>query len=155
MFHFAYNCKNYFPYFDKCFFLINKRKEQEDLIAIKWLSVREALIYASSLKIDLKKNISDGRIPIKRDKEDKGGFRIGFESAWEYDECPLAKGAGECMFFEAHKGKHIYCLAEKETVEEMHPNYPKMPSQDVIGAFKDFLQYFQQANKGKKKSLFE
>jgi hypothetical protein len=140
--HFGYNCKHYLPWFEKCKLMVEKNRNQKDLMETKWLSVREALIYSSLLNMDLVNLVKKKKVKIK--KEDKKPIRLGFFTAWDYDECPLAHCGGQCLYFERHDGNKISCVSDLADQRLGHPNSPKIPTDDEIKLLKNALVPFAQ-----------
>lgn len=152
--HFGYNCKHYLPSYEKCRVLIEERKKRKELLELKWFPLKEALLYSRFLDFDLVDFIEKKKIKIKM--SGKGDVSIGITAAWQYDECPLAHGGGQCMYFVKHSGKQITCLSEINDVDDRHPNNFNIPSEKEIENVKKVLFMFIEPNdlKQDKRRLF-
>ena len=151
---FGYNCKHFLPWFDKCKYLIDHKELRKGLYSDKWLSIKDALIYASLLDLDLMTLINNKKVKVKKEKE-KQQVRLGFFTAWDYDECPLAHAGGQCLFFKQHNRNTISRLSDLERLAGGHPNSPKVPDEKEIKSFKDKLLSFGcKKDNGSQKNLF-
>lgn len=133
--HFGYNCKHFLPALGKCRTLIDERRTRKELVEPKWLTTRELLIYLNLSQRELLRQIASGEIKTKLQKDGKVTF--GVSAAWHYDDCFLASGGGQCLYFEAHRGKTISCLAELEGLEAEHTNCTSAPSRSDVKIFED------------------
>lgn len=152
---FGYNCNNFLPRFEKCKFIIDHKNLREGLYCDKWLSIKDALIYSSLLNLDLMELIKTNKVKVRKDKK-KQLIRLGFFTAWGYDECPLAHTGGQCLFFKQHSGNTISRLSDLEMLADNHPNSPKIPSEQEVQSCKDRLLYMVEKNSNRdQKSLFD
>lgn len=131
--HFGYNCKHYLPSMSKCRILIDKYRKREDLVEQKWLTTQDILIYLNLSNEELTRQIYAGHIKAKMQKDGKLVFVVS--GAWQYDECTLANGGGQCFYYEPHDGKKISCLMELKELEAQHPNFKNIPTEDAIRLF--------------------
>lgn len=133
--HFGYNCKYFLPTLGKCRTLIETRRGRNDLAEHRWLSTEELLVYLNVASEELFRQITSGQIRTTLQKDGKLMFWVS--TAGQYDDCFLANGGGQCLYFEPHKGKTISCLAELKGLEAEHPNYRNVPSESDVKTFEE------------------
>jgi hypothetical protein len=130
--HFGHNCRHYLPTLSKCRILIDKYRARKDLLAKKEFSTQDLLVYLNLSADELLRKIAPGHINATRLKNGKWTFTVSVP--WQYDDCGLASTGGRCLYFEAHSGKPISCIAELETAPREHPNCRNVPSEEDVKA---------------------
>ncbi len=131
--HFGYNCRYFIPALQKCRKLIDNYVKLADLVEQKWLSARELILYLDLSRDALLEQIKLGKIKAKAQKD--GKLTFGVFSAWQYDDCFNKCSGGQCLYYEAHNGKKISCLADLNTINTDHPNAALAPTEPDISAF--------------------
>jgi hypothetical protein len=113
--------------FGKCRRLIDSYKNRKDLAEQKWLKAHEVLDYLNLANDELLKRIASGEIKAKSQKDGTVIFCVS--GAWQYDNCFLAAGGGQCLYFGPHNGQTISCLMELKGLDTReHPNYSRGPT---------------------------
>jgi hypothetical protein len=140
--HFGYNCKHFLPLFGKCRKLIDIYGRRKDLAEQRWLKTHEVLAYLDMSNEALLERIASGEIKVRLQKDGVAVFCVSV--AWQYDNCFLANGGGQCLYFSAHNGRFISCLMDRDDMEpQEHPNYspgPTTESKAVEDAVTEIIQ---------------
>jgi len=124
--HFGYNCKHYLPSQNKCRILIDCYRRRPELVEPKWLSAQDVLVYLNLSNEELIRQIINGEIKTKPQKNGRLMFQI--LAAWEWDNCPLASAGGQCLYF----GEKISCLINLEGLDAERRNRKNIPSEEDI-----------------------
>jgi hypothetical protein len=124
--HFGHNCKHFLPTLGKCRILIENYRKQEDLVEQAWLSTEDLLVYLNTSVDDVLEGVSAGRIKVKRQKN--GKLLFGVLLAAKYDTCFHKDSGGQCLYFAAHNGDAISCIADLRRLKPEHPNMRLLPT---------------------------
>lgn len=128
--HFGHNCAHYLPTLGKCRVLIDEYRKRADLVAKKPLSARDILIYLNLPPEEIARQVATGEIKAERQKTGKIVFHVS--TAWQWDDCPLANGGGQCLYFKPHDGQKITRLMDLGKVQHDHPNLKNLPSEENV-----------------------
>lgn len=118
---FGYNCRYLVPQHSKCEKFAQERLSERRLSKQEWMDINKAILYSRILNFDLIDKIKSGDVKIKR-KTKKGSIQFLIEAAFEYDDCSLNDGGGQCIHFNSHNGFKIECLMDDASIKN-HPNY--------------------------------
>jgi hypothetical protein len=130
--HFGYNCRKYIPSLGKCRLYVETRRQRDDLVTDKWLGISDLLVYSEYPPEGLFDLVESGQLGVRRRKN--GVLQFKMPASWAWDDCPLGDAGGQCQFFEAHEGGKIVCLMDLESIQTVHPNMARIPSQEVVVA---------------------